>query len=199
MIKSKLSLLFASLFFISCLNFAHSQIQEGNIMWGGSFTNMDFGLKKGQSWNIGITPKAGYFIKNNLAVGGYGKVNISKQGTGSTTKTEYGVGAFGRYYASNKDINNLLKHGRFFFEANAGFEGSSQKHEPTTNGFGFGFGPGYSYFITSNVGLEALVKYEGLTGGGNTGYQHDITFAIGLQVYIPSSRVKNAVQNPNQL
>ncbi|MGM5631574.1 hypothetical protein O2K51_11790 [Apibacter raozihei] len=186
-------------FVMGSYNLVQAQIQQGNVMWGGSITNMDFGLKKGQAWSIGVTPKAGYFIKDNLAVGGYVNLNISKQGTGSTTRTGYGVGAFGRYYASKEDINNLLKHGRFFFEANAGFEGASQKREPTTNGFGFGFGPGYSYFITPNVGLEALVKYQGLAGGGNTGYQHDITFALGLQIYLPSSRIKNAVKHPGDL
>ncbi|WP_260391874.1 porin family protein [Apibacter muscae] len=176
-------------------NLAQAQIQKGNLMVGGTITDMDFGLKKGQSWGIGITPKLGYFIKDNLAVGGYVNVDISKQGQGSTTRTGYGVGAFGRYYANKEDINNLLKNGRFFFEVNAGLEGANQKGEPTTNGFGFGLGPGYSYFITPNIGLEALVKYNGLTGGGNEGYQHDLSFNVGFQIYLPTSKVKNRLNN----
>lgn len=178
---------------------ADAQIQKGNTMWGGSLTNFNIGLKKGQGWDLGITPRAGYFIKDNMAVGGYVNLGFSKTGSGSPTKNTYGVGAFGRYYAQPGEVNNLLKHGRFFGEVNAGFGGQSQKGNPTTNGFQFGFGPGYSYFITPNVGLEGLVKYNGTVGGGNTAYQHNITFNLGFQIYLPSSKVKSMVKNPGDL
>ncbi|QES87525.1 hypothetical protein [Rhizosphaericola mali] len=182
-----------------CIGAADAQLQKGNTTWGGSITDMNFGLKSGQGWNIGITPRVGYFIKDNVLVGGYGDLNLSKAGSGNPTKSEYGIGAFSRYYAKPGDVNNLLNHGRFFAEANAGFGGSSQKGQPTTNGFAFGFGPGYSYFLTPSIGLEGLVKYNGIVGGGNTTYQHNITFGIGFQVYLPSSKIKAMAKDPKSL
>jgi len=178
---------------------ASAQIQKGNTMWGGSLTDFNIGLKKGQGWDLGITPRAGYFIKDNVAVGGYVNLGFSKTGSGSSTRSTYGIGAFGRYYAQPDQVNNILKHGRFFGEVNAGFGGQSQKGEPTTNGFQFGFGPGYSYFITPSVGLEGLVKYNGTLGGGNTTYQHNVTFNLGFQIYLPSSKVKAMVKDPSAL
>ncbi|PZP46085.1 MAG: hypothetical protein DI598_12555 [Pseudopedobacter saltans] len=178
---------------------ASAQIQKGNTMWGGTLSSFEIGLKKGQGWDLGITPRAGYFIKDNMAVGGYVNLGFSKAGSGSSVRNTYGIGAFGRLYANDNQVSSPLKHGRFFGEVNAGFGGQSQKGNPTTNGFQFGFGPGYSYFITPNVGLEGLVKYNGTVGGGNTTYQHTVTFNLGFQIYLPSSRIKSAVKDPSQL
>ncbi|MFT4204705.1 MAG: hypothetical protein QM610_12440 [Chitinophagaceae bacterium] len=178
---------------------ASAQIEKGNTMWGGSLTSFNIGLKKGEGWDFGVTPKAGYFVKDNLAVGGYVNLGFSKAGSGQSTKSTYGVGAFTRYYAQPDQVNNLLKHGRFFGEVSAGFGGQSQKGQPTTNGFQFGFGPGYSYFVTKNVGLEGLIKYNGTVGGGNTTYQHNVTFNLGFQIYLPSSKIKSAIKDPSSL
>lgn len=176
-----------------------AQIQKGNTMWGGSLSDLQVGLKSGEGFDFNITPKAGYFVKDNIAIGGYVNLGFSKSGAGVATKNQYGLGAFARYYAKPGDVDNLLKHGRFFGEANAGFLGISQKSQPTTNGFNFGFGPGYSYFITPNIGLEGLIKYNGLVGGGNTTYQHYVTFNLGFQVYLPSAKVKSMAKNPASL
>lgn len=177
----------------------NAQIQQGNTMWGGSLSSFDIGLNKGKGWDIGITPKAGYFVKDNIAVGGYVNLGFSKAGSGQSVRNTYGIGAFSRMYATPSQVDNLLHHGRFFGEVNAGFGGQSQKGNPTTNGFQFGFGPGYSYFITPSVGLEGLVKYNGTVGGGNTAYQHNITFNLGFQIYLPSSKVKSMVKDPSKL
>lgn len=199
---------------------ASAQIQEGNVMLGadlgsgvagtttnGSLFGANFNLNKGGGFDIGISPKVGYFVKDNVMLGGvvnfgYNKsasVTASDGSTSSTKTTTYGIQGLGRYYASDGQVDNLLKHGRFFVEANAGLAGRNVSGGGTTNGFAFGFGPGYSYFITPNVGLETLIKYNGLAGGGNMGYQHSIGINFGLQVYLPSSKIKSAVKNPSSL
>lgn len=180
---------------------AKAQIQKGNVMWGGDIIGANVGLNSGSGFDLNLSPKLGYFVKDNLAVGGYVNLGVNKAGTGFSTKYTYGIGGFGRYYLSPGEhgIDNLLKHGRFFAEVNAGFAGQNQKGQPTNNGFNFGFGPGYAYFITPNVGLEGLIKYNGTVGGGNTTYLHAITFGLGFQVYLPSSRIKSAIKDPSQL
>jgi hypothetical protein len=65
-------------------------------------------------------------------------------------------------------------------EGNVGVGGTSiSKGGSSSNGLNFGFGPGYSYFITPNIGLEGLVKYDANAGFGSGGYTNKITFGLG--------------------
>jgi len=191
---------------------AHAQIQKGNLMLGSDLGSgmitpasnglfgANFNLNKGSGWNIGISPKMGYFVANNLLVGGVVDLGYSK--VGATHTTVWGIQALGRYYISPSQygIDNILKHGRFFIEANIGAGGVNQNNGGnTTNGLVFGIGPAYSYFLTPNVALEALVKYNGLAGGGNLGYQSSIGVNFGVQVFLPSSKVRSMIKHPSQL
>ncbi|MXS69783.1 porin family protein [Chryseobacterium binzhouense] len=171
---------------------ANAQIQRGNWMVGSSLISSNFGLNTGGGYNIQIQPRGAYFIEDNVAVGGYVDLGINKVTNGSPTEFIYGVGGLGRYYLSpgEKGVDNLLNHGRWFFEANAGLGGRSVENGNSTTGFDFGVGPGYSYFITPNIGLEGLVKYRGQTGFGNEGLNSNITFNVGFSIFIPTSKAK---------
>ena len=171
---------------------ANAQIQEGNWMVGSSLLSSNFGLNTGGGYSIGLQPKAAYFIKDNVAVGGYVNVGISKVTNGSPTRFDYGVGALGRYFLSpgEKGVDNLLNHGRWFFEGNLGVGGSSVESGNPTTGLDFGVGPGYSYFITPNIGIEGLVKYQGQSGFGNEGLNSNISFNVGFSIYLPTSKAK---------
>ena len=175
---------------------ANAQIQEGNWMVGSSLLSSNFGLNTGGGYSIAVQPKAAYFIKDNVAVGGYVNLGISKVTNGSPTRFDYGVGALGRYFLSpgEKGVDNLLNHGRWFFEGNLGVGGSSVESGNSTTGLDFGVGPGYSYFITPNIGVEGLVKYQGQSGFGNEGLNSNITFNVGFSIYLPTSKAK-AVAN----
>lgn len=171
---------------------ANAQIQEGNWMVGSSILSSNFGLNTGGGYSIGLQPKAAYFVKDNVAVGGYVNLGISKVTNGSPTRFDYGVGALGRYFLSpgEKGVDNLLNHGRWFFEGNLGVGGSSVENGNSTTGLDFGVGPGYSYFITPNIGVEGLVKYQGQSGFGNEGLNSNITFNVGFSIYLPTSKAK---------
>ncbi|NMR35611.1 porin family protein [Chryseobacterium aquaticum] len=171
---------------------ANAQIQEGNWMVGSSLLSSNFGLNTGGGYSIGLQPKAAYFVKDNVAVGGYVNLGISKVTNGSPTRFDYGVGALGRYFLSpgEKGVDNLLNHGRWFFEGNLGVGGSSVENGNSTTGLDFGVGPGYSYFITPNIGVEGLVKYQGQSGFGNEGLNSNITFNVGFSIYLPTSKAK---------
>lgn len=205
-------LVFLSAVILMSTMMAHAQIQKGNLMLGSDLGSgmvtpasqglfgANFNLNKGSGWNIGLAPKIGYFVANNLLVGGvvdlgYGRVN-------SVGTTVWGIQALGRYYISPNQygIDNILKHGRFFIEANLGAGGYNISNGGNkTNGFVFGIGPAYSYFLTSNVALEGLVKYNGLAGGGHPGYQSSIGVNFGVQVFLPSTKVRSMIKNPSQL
>ncbi|RYZ98272.1 MAG: hypothetical protein EOP47_19720 [Sphingobacteriaceae bacterium] len=172
---------------------ANAQIQKGNIMVGGNFANIGLGLDDSKVFSVDITPKAAWFIQDNVALGGY--VNLGIQtAKGASTTTTYGVGALGRYY-TGKDVE-VLRHGRVFAEATAGIGGVNVSDGGgNTNGFDFGVGPGFAYFITPNIGVETLLKYNGLTGFGNAGYQSKLSLSFGLQIYLSGRGAANKVMN----
>jgi len=170
----------------------NAQIQKGNWLGGSSLISSNFGLNTGGGYNIAIQPKGAYFIEDNVAVGGYVDLGFNKVTNGSPTEFTYGVGALGRYFLSpgEKGVDNLLNHGRWFLEGNAGIGGRSVENADSTTGFDFGVGPGYSYFITPNIGLEGLVKYRGRAGFGSEGLNSNIPFNLGFSIYLPSSKAK---------
>ncbi|WP_312075484.1 hypothetical protein [Chryseobacterium sp.] len=179
---------------------ANAQIQEGNWMVGSSIVTSNFGLNTDAGYNFAIQPRAAYFVKDNVAVGGYVKLGTEKISKDSNTKFTYGVGALGRYYLSpgEQGVDNLLNHGRWFFEGNVGIGGQNTKGGTNTTGLDFGIGPGYSYFITPNIGLEGLVKYDGIAGFGSEGLTSKISFNVGLSIFLPTSKgreVMNDIKN----
>ena len=91
---------------------ASAQIQQGNVLVGADFANLNLGLNSPNYLNFNISPSAAWFIKDNVALGGYVNLGI-ETAKGSSTTTTYGVGALGRYYTGT-DVE-VLRHGRFFW------------------------------------------------------------------------------------
>ncbi|MBB6372042.1 hypothetical protein [Chryseobacterium shigense] len=176
---------------------ANAQIQQGNWMVGSTLATSNFGLNSGAGYDFSIEPRAAYFIKDNVAVGGYVKLGFLKPGKGESTQFNYGVGALGRYFLSpgEKGVDNLLNHGRWFFEGNVGIGGTSVENGISTTGLDFGVGPGYSYFITPNIGVEGLLKYNGVTGFGNEGLTSKLSFNVGFSIYLPTSKAKDIARD----
>jgi len=173
------------LFMLVCLlqaAIASAQIQKGNVMVGSNFTDISLGLDNSKVFSLDVTPKAAWFIEDNMAVGGYINFGVQSAHNSSTTIT-YGAGALGRYY-TGADMA-VLNHGRLFGEGTLGFGGINvSDNGGHTNGVEFSVGPGFAYFVTPNVGLETLLKYNGLGGFGNAGYQSTLTLSFGLQIYL---------------
>ncbi|MEO6150873.1 MAG: hypothetical protein ABIN95_11760 [Mucilaginibacter sp.] len=172
---------------------ANAQIQKGNVFVGSNFANLSLGLDDSKVFSVDITPKAAWFVQDNIALGGYLNLGI-QTAKGSNTFTNYGVGALGRYYAGS-DVE-VLRHGRFFAEGTAGIGGINVSNGGgNTNGFDFGVGPGFAYFITPNIGLETLLKYNGTTGFGSAGYQSALNLSFGLQIYLPGKSTANKIMS----
>lgn len=166
---------------------ANAQIQKGNLMVGANLADIGLGFQSGgNTFSLALSPKLGYFIEDNVVIGGQVNIGVSA-GSGSNI-FNYGIGAFGRYYIGDKQAV-LLKHSRFFLEANVGIDGQNTKHA-STNGLGLGFGPGVAYFITENIGLEALLKYNNTIGFGNSIVAHRLSLNVGFQIYLPTKKVR---------
>ena len=205
-------LFFASLLFLGFTGTSNAQLQEGDVMIGTdigsgivtSSTNGLFGLNLGldedSGYNIGLSPKIGYFLSNNFVAGAIvnlGYNNAAGDDADAANEFVYGVQAFSRFYLapSDVDLGDSVPAGKFFVETQAGIAGRNVEDSDSTNGFAFGFGPGYSYFLSPNVALETSVKYNGLTGFGSDTYQNSLGVNFGITVILPSSQAENAVED----
>jgi hypothetical protein len=175
---------------------AKAQLQKGNVLIGGDIANFQIGLTTGAKSTFNVLPKAAWFVKDNLALGGYAKLGYATA-KGQGSDFNYGVGVLGRQYAGGNAVP-AVKHTRLFVEANFGIEGvnhSVSSTNTTTNGIGLGIGPGLAYFITPNIGLEGLLKYDGVFGFGTAGNASTLDFNFGFQIYLPGRTVKSAATN----
>lgn len=186
-------LLCAGLGFLG-INKADAQLQKGNLLVGATLGDMNLGLQSGNtSFSIAISPKVGWFIQDNIVVGG--QVNLGFSTDHYANEFTYGVGAFGRYYFGQKEMV-VMKHARFFAEGNFGIKGTNTDQKGTsagsvsTNGLGIGIGPGVAYFITPNIGLEALLKYDLGVGFGNATTTNAFGINVGFQIYLPSKKAR---------
>ncbi|MCZ4244497.1 outer membrane beta-barrel protein [Pedobacter punctiformis] len=187
--KLLITLLTASVVTLS----AKAQISKGDVMIGANLSNIDFALDKPNAFSFTINPKAAWFIQDGLALGGDVSFGIETPGKGLGTTINYGIGALGRYYGA-KGANELANHTRFFGEATVGISGRNLSGGGSTNGLGFSFGPGFTYFVTRNVGLETLLKYEGVVGFGSSAYAHNLNLGVGFQIYLPGKATAKKVQ-----
>lgn len=187
--KSKLFTLLVVL--LGIFNHAMAQLERGNVLIGADLANFDIGLNEGSPFVMSITPKAAWFIKDNVALGGYVEFGLATAKDQGET-INYGVGALGRYYISKNDIN--VGPAVFFGEANVGIEGVNTSGGSSTNGLGIGFGPGVAYFINSNIALETLFKYKGVIGFGSETTSSRLVLNLGFQIYLTSSKIKSEIK-----
>src|SRR5689334_15389699 len=144
-----MKMLITSFFLLFSFCYLNAQIQRGYVMAGGDIANFELGLDKGGNFNFLINPKAAWFIRDKFAVGAYLTAGL-RTATGAGTGINYGLGALARYYTGN--ATTVVRNSRFFVEGNVGIEGDNPAVGDNTNGLGLGIGPGWTYFVTSNIG-----------------------------------------------
>lgn len=187
--KKMLTLLIVA---ISAATVSHAQLQRGNVLVGGDIADFNLDLKKDGLFSMSINPKAAWFIRDNVAVGAQVLFGLSTLGKGEGTRIDYAVGPMARYYINDPKVN-LLQHGRWFFEGNVGIGGTNYSKGSSTNGLNLGVGPGYAYFITPNVGLETLLKYNGIVGFGSRASTSNLGLGVGFQIYLPGRATRDKI------
>lgn len=159
--------------------FVFGQLEKGNIFIQGSssfgFTTEKFSNVAGgtateasKSTCFKLTPKAGYFIIENLPVGLSMDLDFCKTKETSSgneyTDNAVTIGPFARYYLLPQE---KLKPAIEAF-AGIGNSKSRAKYPSYTSEYKYGvfkvgFGAGASYFITNNAALDFLVGYYSST------------------------------------
>jgi len=130
---------------------AEAQISTGSWMVGGN-ARID-----ADPFFIQLNPDVGYFLMDNLAVGG--NITISKL---DGSDLVFGIGPFARYYLNNGFF------GQIQFEYLKIGDGNDTK---------YGLSIGYSYELTESVRIEPILPLDFSDGFG-------IGVGVGLQAYI---------------
>ncbi len=126
---------------------------EGNIGFGSE--NDKNTEEKSSSFNI--SPKLGYFMSEDLAIGGRVSFNSYKEevlGTDTVDATGFGVGAFARYY-----FLDLGARFKTYTEFGIGYDSRKNKiADVTENTIGAGLDLGINYFVTEKIALTFGLK-----------------------------------------
>ncbi len=188
---------------------------SGNFVIGSSFglssaqsnvqhddgTNTSEG-KGPSSTQFNISPKVGYFVVDNFALGiglDYTFSEVKEPNENLTKDTDLLFGPFGRlYFPVGEDM-------AIFMEANFGFGTSSdvmnidgETQDINTNIFAVGAGPGLTIFSNEAIGISASFKYNyarsdfDTTIGGikrrTITKTNQFDFSVGVQVYFTALR-----------
>ncbi len=129
---------------------------KGDVFISGSvgFSSNDNKATGVKTDMFNVTPRAAYFVTENIAVGL--SLGFAQTKEADDKATEFKVGAFGRYY--------FTPASKFSVFGQLGFDYFNNKVETSTplgsveaksNGFDVAVAPGVSYFVSKNFALEA--------------------------------------------
>ncbi|MGB8194436.1 MAG: outer membrane beta-barrel protein [Chitinophagaceae bacterium] len=161
-----------------------AQTDQGNWLVGGNF-NLN---TANNSTSIGLNPTAGYFIINNLAIGG--TIALQYEKFGENKSTTFGIGPLARYYFGKTNIKPFLNGELTFISEKFKFPLGTN----TENGLNYFLGLGIAAFLNENVALEGIAGYNHTkindAGDGDGGF----AFRVGFQVYLHPKRVVDQIQ-----
>ncbi|WP_159802264.1 outer membrane beta-barrel protein [Flavobacterium sp. MK4S-17] len=162
---------------------------QGDVFISGSlnFTSEKTGDFKTNG--IIVSPRAAYFVDNNIAVGlslGFAssKGDVTEEGdTFEVKTTAFEIGAFGRYYFTPANDFSLFGQLNVAY-ATAKTEVDVVDTEVKVNGINIGVAPGISYFVSDHFALEATFGILGYTTvkPDFDGADSTDTFQIGLDL-----------------
>jgi hypothetical protein len=153
--------LLSMLFFMGISGAAHTQIEAGTMMAGGSayfnhYRNSDLDVK---SNSLMISPQFGLAFADNFVAGAWFSFSSFSE------VSSWSVAPFLRYYAKNAFVQLQYGYSR------TGDIGQSV----------FGADLGYAMFLNDNVSLEPALYYNQYFNDGLAGA--DLGIKIGFQIY----------------
>ena len=165
---------------VASLTGLKAQTEKGDWLVGGQ---LQLNTAKNSS-TIEFSPDFGFFVIDNLAIGGRLSTNYSK--LGDVKVTSLGVGPFARYYFTNEKVRPFFTGDMEFLNRKVSSPGSST----TENAFAYLLGGGAAIFINENVALEAVLGYKN-TKVKNQDGNGGLNIRIGFQVYLNGKQVRD--------
>ena len=151
---------------------------KGDVFVSGAFSIGSEKTGDDKSNGFEIEPKVGYFVTENIAIGGkLGFASYKAEDTFGDTDdlSALTVGAFGRYY--------MTPASQFSLFGQLGFDYSTiddKLADVQENEFGLNLGLGLSYFVSNNWSIEATWAGLGYTSNDNGGNGAEKTNSFGL-------------------
>jgi hypothetical protein len=161
-------------------NRAEAQTQKGDWLVGGL---LDLNTAK-NSTTFEFSPNVGYFILENLAIGGTLVYSYDK--LGDLKVTSFGIGPFMRYYFGDTKI-------RPFFAGDMTFEKqkfTTTAGSSTEDAFNWFLGGGAAFFINENVAVDGLLGYGHSKVSDEDG-SGGLRLRVGFQVYINRNQAES--------
>lgn len=155
---------------------------NADIFISGSLSFTSNSIGDVENTGFSIAPRLGYFVTENVAIGGrlgYGYSSRDQDADISIETNTFEIGAFGRYYFTPATKFSV------FSELNFNYQNIKQELpsiESKTRGFNVAAGVGINYFMSKNFALEALwagLSYASLNP--EQGESNDI-FQIGVNL-----------------
>ena len=156
---------------------------KGDVFVTGAFLLNSEKTGDEKSSSFEIAPQVGYFLTENIAIGGKLGYKTEKAenaaGVETTDKAGFAVGGFGRYYFTPANQFSLF--------ANLGLDYSSMDNklaDVQEAEFGLGLGAGLNYFVSSNFSLEAglgLLNFSSMKFDFD-GAENETSFGLGANL-----------------
>ena len=151
---------------------------KGDVFVSGAFSIGSEKTGDDKSNGFEIEPKVGYFVTENIAIGGklgYASYKAEDVFGDTDDMSALTVGAFGRYY--------MTPASQFSLFGQLGFDYSTiddKLADVQENEFGLNLGLGLSYFVSNNWSIEATWAGLGYTSNDNGGSGAEKTNTFGL-------------------
>lgn len=152
---------------------------------GDVFISGSFGISSSKEGDLKtngfeIMPRVGFFVSENIAIGGQIGYESTKvdNGVADATTNALSIGAFGRYYMTPASDFSL------FGQLGVNYRTAEDAAEVKTNGFEVALAPGVSYFLSDNWAIEASIGVLGFSSEKEDvdGAENRTTFGLGLDM-----------------
>ena len=166
-----------SLLLLGGFSLANAQIEKGSLMLGGTGTMFAFN----------VAPNIGYFITDGLAVGAAVGLGFSSNDIGNTNS--FNFGPLARYYIALAD-SAIKPFATASINLGRATNNPDQGEKTTLDNRSFLLGVGATYFLTKNIGLEAILGYNNMkTTSDVSGFEVENTVSniglnFGFQIFL---------------
>lgn len=167
--------IFLALILIASVSNSFSQTSKKTWLIGGSASYSS--TKEGDLTNtvLDISPRIGYFVANNFAVGV--NVGINKTHDEGNNISNVSFGPYVRYYFL--PIGDNVK---FFGNANI-FIGNEDEGLGNSKLSGWGLAAGPAIFLNKSVALETFISYTSTKAGIEQVKDNTLSFNVGVQIH----------------
>jgi len=174
----KKRLLVASVFLLTLTSFA--QTSKNTWLLGGSASYSS--TQEGDLHNtvLDISPRVGYFILNDFAVGLNANINTTKDEGSNVSVASFGP--YARYYFAP-----LGKNAKLFANAQVIF-GNEDEGMGKSNLSGWGLSAGPAFFINESIAFETTIGYTSTKAGIEQVKDNTLAFGIGLQIHFGNKK-----------